>query len=535
MITVTMNHRKYILLFTLAFAFAQACNKDFLDKDPLGTNAELSFYNDPQNAGLAINAIYDAASWDEGPNGAGHTYDWMFGDVISSNAEKGSTPSDFQDIQDLKQWNASPNNGPVNGLWINHFTVIYRANTALKFLPDAQLDPKLKNRLLGEARFLRGYGYYQLARVFGGLPLFNEPVKPSDFGKVRRASWAETFKFIETDFKEAAALLPLKGEYSTADLGRATKGAAQAYWARVVMYQLGMDNSNNHNWKEVYDMTKAIINSGQYGLQANFAEIFEDEGENGLESIFEIQFGTATEAWGPIKLGTTNNIIQNCRKTWGWGFNNPTADLVASFEPKDPRLACTVYKDNDIVLGVKQTIETPSNNATGYLNRKAAVVKPVETKASPQNIRKMRYADVLLMHAEAAAAINLPAEAISVLNQLRARALKSTKPKGTTEGSLAYEPISPTDLNGVLQPLPLSLTGQALTDAIRKERRNELAMEATYLWDEIRWGIYLSKLGTEVRGRAQARSIPGGVNPIPVLPIPLTEVQSWGLQQNPGY
>lgn len=523
-----------LLFVFLLTAILPACT-DFLDKEPLGQNTEINFFNDPANAILGINSIYDAASWDEGPNGAGHVYDWMFGDVMSSNAEKGSAPGDFPDIQDMKEWRTLPNNGPINGLWRNQFTVIYRANTALFYLPNANINETLKNRLIGEARFMRAYGFYHLARVFGGMPLFSEPVKPSEFGNTPRASFAQTLKFIEDDLREAAKLLPEKNQYPAADLGRATKGAAKAYLARVIAYQLGTDNSNNHTWQEVYDLTREIINSGQYGLMANFAQIFEDEGENGIESIFEIQFGASTEGWGPIKIGTTNNIIQNCRCTWGWGFNNPTLSLVNTFEAKDPRKAITVYKDGDIVLGTKVKVDFPKENATGYMNRKAAVVKPAEGKASPQNIRKFRYAEILLLNAEAALNTNRPEEARTIINQLRARAKQASLPKGSQEGSLTYDPIPASELTGVLEPIGASVSGTALRDALRREFRLELAMEATYLWDEIRWGIYLNNLPQDIRTRAQARSITGNVNPIPVLPIPLTEVESWGLQQNPGY
>lgn len=530
-----MKKYVYISIYLSSVLFYTACKKDFLDKEPLGQNTEINFYNDPQNAVLGINSIYDAASWDEGPNGAAHNYDWMFGDVLSSDAAKGSEPSDFQDIADMEQWKALPTNGPINGLWRNQWTVIYRANTAIKYLPDANIESSLKNRLLGEAHFMRAYGYYHLARVFGGLPLFSEPVKPSEFGKVPRATFAATFKFIEDDWKQAATLLPEKNQYAAADLGRATAGSAKAYLARIIVYQLGTDNGNNHTWQEVYDLTKQIISSGQYSLTANFAEIFEDEGENNVESIFEIQFGVSTEAWGPIKSGTTNNIIQNCRKTWGWGFNNPTAALAKDYEPNDPRLACTMYKDGDIVLGIKQTIEYPKENETGYLNRKAAIVKPAETKAAAQNIRKLRYAEVLLLNAEAAYYLNKFDEARNVLNQIRARAKQSTLPKGSKEGSLEYTAIPSGSLNGVLEPISNSVTGTALLDALRKERRTELAMESLRFWDEIRWGVFYNGLSNEVSTKAKAHSIPGSVNSIPVLPIPLTEVESWGLTQNPGY
>jgi hypothetical protein len=158
----------------------------------------------------------------------------------------------------------------------------------------------------------------------------------------------------------------------------------------------------------------------------------------------------------------------------------------------------------------------------------------VEGKASPQNIRKFRYADVLLMKAEAALNTGKEGEARDLLNAIRARARRSSKPKGSVEGSLTYEPANIS--SNALPPIASSVTGTALRNALMHERRTELGMEATRLWDQVRWGTYLTSLPTAIRSAAQARCITQGVvNPIPVLPIPQTEAQSWGLTQNPGY
>ena len=526
-----MKNINKLLLTATIFLLVTGCEK-VLDQKPQGTQTEENFFLDPNQAILGINAVYDVASWDEGP-GSGHNYEWMYGDVMSEDAEKGSTPGDFPTITDLKKWNVDPANSPSGSTYNNMFQGIFRANTVIKNLSTATWNPQLKDRIMGEAYFLRGYYYFYLARLFGGMPLFDAPVLPSQFGTTARADLGATLKFIEDDFKKAASLLPEKSAFALSDLGRATKGAANAYLGRVIMYQIGTDNKNNHTWQEVYDITNAIVNSGQYTLLANYAQIYEDEGENSSESIFEVQCKASSEGWGPIKSGTTNNIIQNSRKLWGWGFNNPNTSLGNEFEANDPRKACTMYKDGDIVLGIKQVIDFPNENATGYLNRKAAILKPLEAKASGQNLRKFRYADVLLMKAEAAANTGKDQEARDVLNQIRDRARNSTRPKGSVEGTLTYEP-SGAPAN-TLPPVSASVSGAALKTAIMHERRVELAEEALHLWDQIRWGTYLSSLPADVRTKAQARSITGGVNPVPVLPIPQTEVQSWGLTQNAGY
>jgi hypothetical protein len=351
---------------------------------------------------------------------------------------------------------------------------------------------------------------------------------------VSRASIAETYAFLEKDLKEAATLLPEKSGYAAADLGRATKGAANGYLARAIMYQLGTVNGNKHTWQEVYDLTSTIITSNQYSLLANYAAIHQSIGQNSSESVFEIQFATSNDTYGPISVGTTNNIFQNNRKTFGYGFNNPTQNLVNEFEPNDPRLECTVIKDGDIVLGIKNTVD-PTENETGYLNRKVAILAPNAPQSGPQNIRKMRYADILLMKAEAAAQLNKPAEAVPLVNQVRQRARMSTRPPGTTLGSAdTYAPANTPA--GTLPDLTPGLSGTALLNAIWHERRVEFGEESLRLWDLIRTGRYMGLLPADVRARAMSHvTTETSVNPTPLLPIPMTEAQTWHVTQNPGY
>lgn len=532
--------KKLLLPFVILAlgALMTACQKDFLDRNPLGQETDLNFYNDPTNAVLAVNAVYDAISWDEGPSATGgyvpHNYEFMFTDVLSDDSEKGASPNDFYEITEMKLWISNPGtNRPLEGLWTNLFIGLFRANSVIKNLPAATIPEDLKARLIGEARFLRGYMYFYGARLFGGMPLFSEPVAPSQFGQVKRATLAETYQFIEADFEAAAAALPEKSEYSADDLGRATRGAARAYLARVIMYEIGL-GLNSHNWQEVYDLTGQVMASGQYQLMDNYARIWEPEGENAEESIFEIQFLESTDAWGPIKTGTTANIFQNNGDWWGWGFHAPTADLANAFEPGDPRKACTLYGDGAVVHGVVQTIN-PAQNATGFMNRKVAIPKPVGSdKASGQNQRKFRYADVLLMRAEAAAHIGQEAEARDLVNQVRARARQSTKPKGSVENDPnSYVPYTPEELANALPALAASVSGEALLAAIAHERRVELGLECLRFYDLVRTGKYLGVLDATTRQNCVNRTLSEA--PMPVLPIPLDEVQSWGLEQNPGY
>ncbi|GAB4427324.1 MAG: hypothetical protein OHK0039_45580 [Bacteroidia bacterium] len=340
---------------------------DFLDRQPLGTATDQNFYNDPLNATLAVNAVYEATTKDEGPSPFGwlaHSYEFMYGDILSDDAAKGSTPSDYLELRNMEQWINEPGSGIAAATWTNQYLGIFRANAVLTNLPNASIDENLKARLLAEVHFLKGYFYFYLVKVYGGVPIFREALSPADLPSVQRASLAETYAFVEEEFRAAAAGLPLRSEYSAADLGRATRGAAQAYLARVIMYQIGL-GLNNHTWQEVYDLTGAVVASGEYALEGNYARLFEEEGENGVESVFELQIATNSFEFGDQKTGSNENIFQNNRSIWGWGFNNPTQGLVDAYEDDDPRLACTVIKDGDVVLGIPNTIDYPSANETG--------------------------------------------------------------------------------------------------------------------------------------------------------------------------
>lgn len=537
------NYKTKILALMVALIATSTACDDILDTEPQGQETGQNYLNDPINATQAVNAVYDVLHWDEGGKNSGHTYEWMFGDVLSDDAAKGSKPGDFLEIQEMVEWRTNSSHGITGSTWNNNFHGIYRANFIIENMPDAIIDESLKDRLVGEAYFLRGYFYLYLAQKFGGLPLFEQPVEPNDYrtiGTIQRATLSETLAFAVESFNLASGLLP---EIQTDDdLGRATSGAARAFKARAMMYEIGVSNAAGFTWEQVLAATDSVINSGVYSISGiNFAEMIEDEGENGLNSVFEVQNVSNNEGWGPIKAGTTNNIIQANRSDWGWGFNNPTQDLLDAFETGDPRAACTAYGEGDVVHGEVQTVPFPDENATGYLNRKAVVEPGIRSttdgKDSPQNIRKMRYADVLLMNAEAAYYTNDASKANNRVNQVRQRAKSSTRPKGSQEGSLGYVAYSAADLSGVLNDI--SLTGAPLLEAIHTERRCEFAMEGQRFYEMVRMGTYMTyiaTLGSEVASNCASHTITDGVlNPVPVLPIPINEVQSWGLAQNPGY
>lgn len=538
-----------------------SCN-DFLELDPLAQENSGNYMNNEENAIKVINGIYDILSQTEGrgPDGIwmSHHYDFHFASIATDDAVKGSKLSDSPELSDIESFNAKVGNSIADAFWIHGFWGVSRSNYAIKNLPEATIDEGLKSRLLGEAYFLRAYHYTYLLHHFGGVPLFTAPLNPSDFGNSPRASLHETFEFINTDLTNAIELLPEKSGYAATDLGRATKGAAKAFLAKSLIYQIGIDSESTHTWNEVYKLTSEIISSGEYSLVANYALLFEHENKNTSESIFEIQATEGTASDPPTSVGNAYSLYQSNRVSnpdanSGWGFHNPTQNLVNAFDPTDPRLSCTVYGigfNGQVLYGVEMKFDR-AEQGSNYLNRKATLPsKPTLDKAADKNILVMRYADILLIHAEASYYIGQEGEARQYLNMVRERARNSSYCKGYVDGSKdTYVMPSSTP------KLPnITSSGETLLDAIINERRLELAMESNRMWDLIRTGKLIDVVSKakdtdnagngdneEVRhesigNRIKNHALVGKDGKyIPVLPIPLTEIQNWGIEQNPNY
>lgn len=555
-----MRYSNNILLIIIGL-FLWSC-EDFLDREPSAIETGESLFVDADNAIDATNAVYDAFSWDEGNFGAGHTYLWIYGDVLSDDATKGSNmESDLATIWELEIWNANEANDQSRSEWINKFAAIYRANNVITNLDveeDKFGDKALQDRLVGEAKFMRALTYFHLAKLFGPLPLMTAPTGPADWGNIKQASVGEVFKLVYEDLLDAIEKLPLKSAYASEDLGRATQGAARAILARAYAFEVSMFGSsspNNVTWQMVYDQTLAVINSGQYALESNFARVFEDDAENGVESIFELQY-TFNNAFAAEKAGTTNTVIQGSRAHGGWGFNMPTYDLYQTYENGDPRREATIVRDGEGLYGMQFTIAV-DYGGIGH-NRKYAVPNYDDGANSGQNILIERYADVLLMHAEAAAHLNKLGEAVEMVNLIRQRAKNSTYPQGYNIGSNTFDPAPGAEAVPSLQDLSAGIGQPELISLIKLERRKELAMEGYRYYDILRWGeledAYASKYteldgkshdlnaaesmdGATVYQNATKHALPGVGNGkiYPVLPIPQGEVSQWGLTPNPGY
>ncbi|MBK8700057.1 MAG: RagB/SusD family nutrient uptake outer membrane protein [Saprospiraceae bacterium] len=444
-----------LLLFVF---FLSACSQDFLDRKPKGQLTYDTFFENEDHAVQSVNAIYNIfRSWDfTGLPYLGAT------DIISDDADKGSTPNDAQYLADVDDFQSDATNSMYSSMWKGHYQAIFRANLAIENVPGIDMDEGLKTRLIGEAKFLRGFCYFRLAQWFGEIPLISTILEENAYFTQERKPLSEVYAFIEKDLMDAIAALPEKSKYRGEDLGRVTKGAARGILAKVYMAR--------HEYAKAVLECENIIQSNEYGLIPSYADIFTGKGEQNVESIFEI---SAVALQGAVAGpgASPYNMVQGVRgiPNLGWGFNRPSDNLVASYEPGDPRRQATVIYVGEVLPDGSTKVEDNPDILNERYNQKAWVPKHAGLQDNgPGNLRLLRYADILLLAAEAHNETGNASAAVSLVNIVRKRA------RGTN--NFILPDIAVADQN-------------TLRDKIRKERRVELAMEQHRWFDLLRWGM----------------------------------------------
>ncbi len=482
-----------LLAGILAFS---GCGEDFLEKSAPGQLTSENFFETEEHALLATNAVYE------------HLRDWQvhvfsfigLTDIISDDADKGSTPNDASFLREIDNFTFDAGNTAPTGVWSGYYQGVYRANSAIQNIPEIDMDPELRARLVGECKFLRAYYYFNLVRWFGDLPLIIEPLSPEDIRLPRDPADAVYAQIIQ-DLEDAVASLLLKSEYPSSELGRATKGAAKGLLAKVYL--------TRGDFQSAEQLALEVINSGEYGLMDNYAQIFTPDGENGIESVFEVQ----AAAFDPALAGSQYNEVQGVRGTpnLGWGFNRPSDDLIAAYEPGDPRREATILYPGEVLPDGSDIVQDNPNIVNERYNQKAFVPDHPGTNGNgPGNIRRLRFADIILMAAEACNENGKTDQALMYLNMIRDRA------RGNRPPSILPE-VTETN-QGVLREL------------IWKERRIELAMEQHRWFDLLRQGR-----AAEVMLAVGKENFTPGKNEL--LPIPQSEIDltEGSLVQNPGW
>ena len=503
-----------------AFGLVAAGCDSMLDIEPQGEQTSANFFRTADDATRALAGAYSAIQQQKRLTYQGAPeflagYDLVFGEVASDNAFKGGeSQNDQPDIDDVQTFTVNPSNLYIAKMWSSLYEAVTRANRILNRVPDIEMDAGEKAEILAEARFIRAYAYFYLLQAFGmdpasnsgpGIVLIDGPVTIGDANQPRApepAVWDQ----IEADLQAAAEALPTKSQRGSAQYGRATRGAAQALLVKAHVFQ--------KDWGPAETLAQTVISSGEYQLAPDFASIFRTSGEHGPGSIFEINYATL-----PNQLeGYFGNVYQASRSTWGFGFKNPTQDLVDAFDSNDPRLDATVIFDGEEMPD--GTVVDGGASRSGYHNEKIWIPQSEYPQnngqgifAGPSNVRYIRLANVLLWHAEAANENGNVQAALQSLNRVRARARDA-------DANPANDP------GGVLPDI--TTTDQAaLREAIYRERRLELAMEDLRFFDLVRQGRAAEVLGDFgfVAGTHERM-------PVPQRELDLSEGV---LEQNPGY
>lgn len=408
-------------------------------------------------------------------------------EIISDNSDKGSAPGDAGgDKEQLDMLTYTSSAGSIFEMWNRWYKAIGKATQAIDFARNANLsDKKLEARYIAEARFIRAINYFYLVRGWGEVPIQEQD-------EVQRKPVSEVYNYIVEDLLYAEQNLPVVSDYAAKDLGRATQGAAQGLLAKVYLYQ--------KEYQKSLEYANKVINSGQYSLLPNFIDVFKSQYHNSSESVFEFQAVAANDG-APAQGIQQYSQTQGARggnASWGWGFNTPSEDLLNAFNSENDterRNATIIFRNETLWDG-----RDIGNTENAMYNYKAYTNNSPDASYNDKSILYMRYAEVLLIKAEAANELGQSAEALAAVNQVRNRAKLSN--------------LTQTDQT-------------ALRKAIWKERRLELAMEHDRWFDLLRTGqaqAVMTALGKPFTDKNK------------LFPIPNNQIsQTPNIGQNPGW
>ena len=483
-----------ISMIIISLTVFASCNDDFVNVDSNDINSE-DYFNSEEDYQNALIGAYDLLQ---------ATYiNVMLGEIASDNTlAGGESATDVIGIQEIDDMIHTPVNSNLRDLWGWMYGGINRTNFILEF--QDKTDFSGKEQVIAQARFLRAYYYFELVKWFGDVPLaVDKQILFGEESSYVRSPNSEVYAQIELDLMYAADNLPLV----QTETGRVTKGAAQALLGKAYLYQ--------EKFSEAAQALETVIQSGTYSLVTDYNTIFEAEGENSTESVFEVQytdlegagFGCLQCSEGNVAVGFSG--VRNYEGpdfTSGFSFNVPVQEAYEAFDSDDPRRDIAILNIDAWATATGATFGTGFEH-TGYFNKKY-IPRTRSDQAladlnltNPNNYRSIRYADVLLMAAEANNRGGIDeAKAQGYLNDVRRRAFGD-------------------DLHDI------TATGASLTNAIYLERRLELIGEGHRFFDLVRTG----KAAQEINGFQAGKH--------ELFPIPAIEIQLAGnvWAQNPGY
>ncbi len=449
----------YLLIAGLTTITISSCQKQ-LDITPEGAASKGNFWKTSSDALKGANAMYELY---DNENFYGRGFFWFIN--ASDDMITGRVKAQGDNVRDFNS--AYIGGDYTEDQWKMRYSTIKRANDVIRYVPAIEMDGALKNRLLGEAYFTSGYMYFQLAGNYGnakaGVPIVTRENMDDPNPTPRAANVDMNYDYIISELKQAASHLPYFDELAVTDYGRPHKVAAWAVLSKVYLYKKDYDNAEKY--------ADSVINFGKRDLMPEFADVFKATNNWGPEYIWSaLSTPKGAGGWGSILPGV---MLEN--KGWGkyngWGYYMPTKELYDSYQAGDVRREATILKPGDhFMFFGEDRVYSSANSLSGYQFRKYmdpfTFADPVGSHISPNgdhpttdlNVPLLRFAEVLLIKAEAAIMLRGAGAGDAALNRIRLRA-KLT-----------------------------AVTGMSLSD-LKRERRNELAGEwADRHRDMVRWG-----------------------------------------------
>ncbi|GAB4022191.1 RagB/SusD family nutrient uptake outer membrane protein [Spirosoma koreense] len=480
---------KKVYISLLASLFLSSCSKEFLDLKPISSATSDNFYQTADDFKNAVNGAY--ASLQSG-GVFGNSY--VFGDVASDNTVPPASGS-VTDQDEFDRFYIRTTNPFISGRWNDSYSAIARYNTILDKIGGVKMDETLKNRYVGETKFLRALVYFNLVRTFGDVPLILKSISNPDEGyNYGRSPKADVYAQIEKDLMDAEGVLPVS--YAAAETGRATKGAAKGLLGKVYLTE--------KKYAQAAAKLKEVIDLGVYDILPNYADVFRVANKNNKESVFDVQYKSGGSGEGnawPNSFAPENS--GNAVIAFGGGGNNqPTADLVNAYEAGDKRKDISLA--TSYVNASGQTI--PYNYVKKYYDTPATI------NDNGNNIPVIRYADILLMYAESINEVGYQAngEALTYLNRIRNRAGLPSK----TAADLPNQ--------------------QAFRLAMEQERRVEFAFEGQRWYDLVRTDRAIPVLNGK-KDQIRLVNVLTENNLVDPIPQSQIDINRTKIQQNPGY
>jgi starch-binding outer membrane protein, SusD/RagB family len=490
--------KQTILVMILGTLLIFGCTKQ-LNQQPYGEISQTEYYKTQADAVGAVNAVYHRLQ--DYTFGGGFTGFDCWPDLMSPDVE---SHQDFTALRQVHESTVAPDNAVVDSTWQLLYNGVFLANQAIEKIggmPDNVFATGIKARLIAESKFLRAFYNFRITMLWNTAPLVTQTLTLNNL-YVPKSPRQAFFDLVEQDLQSADSVLP--ATYTASDAGRATNGAAEAYLGQLYLWE-------NQPEKAAAELKK-VIDGGNYGLVDDYASLFNGSNPNSRESVLEIQFMANTG------LGVGNAVSflnapngEGMVNGGGWGWLRPTGDLVAEFEttPKeDPRLTISIFRKGDIYNGI---VFQDLVNGSGYANKKfveAPNMEPNFPWYSSVDECIMRYAEVLLLYAEAVNDLGDPVTAVGYINMVRARP------------SVA------------MPALPNTLSQTEVMTAIRHERRVEFCLESKVGLDLRRWEG--SNLGNYMHAKGYTNFIAGKNDWLPI-PQPEIDKSQGTLTQNPNW